>query len=616
MNVKRFLAVGLAATMVLGNGVTAFAVEGEGSVEYDNSVDVSYDSITVPTLTGSKYNFTLDPRDELHTFDTVTYARESTEDNPGVYFHSQKTGGGAKIEKSDASGAVDIYKLEKKAVAADAEDWKAVVTGVKEDDDKTPTVTAGYYVWTPADFATGDYVAGTTTAGKKGVFTELDASNIKTYFEISEKETDDTYTITMKANHLAGNTVCDGKLYKDVYTKIDAAIQDNPPTVDLKDYVELETDGKSIKTVNGVYKEKSDGGYELAAKTDIKFTEAEIVYQNVTDKVVVVNKSTIKKTVKAEVTMSNIDGLSFNASDDFDGVKTASVFFKATDGTAANDAVLTKGETTATATYTLDVDGADVKSTQIKYQGGINTKTGGHNYFNYPAFGTEYNSNSFWIVGNANINDDDDSKAAWKAYGEALEAAYDENNAAATPKINIVYTVTDYQEAPSTYTVTFNTNGGSDEAAQTVTAGGNATEPATDPTKAGYNFGGWYADAEFTEEFDFENTAINEATTIYAKWDDPIEAYANYVGNQSNSFWIGVSSQAGFGTEPVVTSLVADGNVDLSEAAAITEYGTANKYWITVSWANASAAGLEAGNHTFVFCADGVWYTATYTYSG
>ena len=67
------------------------------------------------------------------------------------------------------------------------------------------------------------------------------------------------------------------------------------------------------------------------------------------------------------------------------------------------------------------------------------------------------------------------------------------------------------------YTVTFNTNGGSAVASQTITAGGKVTKPA-DPTKDGYTFAGWYKEAEFTTAFDFANETINADTTIYAKW--------------------------------------------------------------------------------------------------
>lgn len=65
-----------------------------------------------------------------------------------------------------------------------------------------------------------------------------------------------------------------------------------------------------------------------------------------------------------------------------------------------------------------------------------------------------------------------------------------------------------------TYTVTFNTDGGTAVESQTVDHGSKATKPAN-PTKTGYTFAGWYTEAD--TEFDF-NTPITSATTLYAKW--------------------------------------------------------------------------------------------------
>ena len=64
------------------------------------------------------------------------------------------------------------------------------------------------------------------------------------------------------------------------------------------------------------------------------------------------------------------------------------------------------------------------------------------------------------------------------------------------------------------YTVTFNSDGGTDVAPQNVDHGTKATKPAN-PTKTGYTFAGWYTEAD--AEFDF-NTPIESATTLYAKW--------------------------------------------------------------------------------------------------
>ncbi len=67
--------------------------------------------------------------------------------------------------------------------------------------------------------------------------------------------------------------------------------------------------------------------------------------------------------------------------------------------------------------------------------------------------------------------------------------------------------------APETFTVTFDTDGGSAVAAQTVEDGAKAEKPA-DPTKAGYNFVGWYVgDAEY----DFE-APVTADVALKAVW--------------------------------------------------------------------------------------------------
>ena len=71
----------------------------------------------------------------------------------------------------------------------------------------------------------------------------------------------------------------------------------------------------------------------------------------------------------------------------------------------------------------------------------------------------------------------------------------------------------------NTYTVTFNTDGGSTEPAQVIAHGGTVTRPSTDPTKTGYNFINWYADSNYQTLFDFTNTTITGPTTIYAKFE-------------------------------------------------------------------------------------------------
>ncbi|MCR5372538.1 MAG: InlB B-repeat-containing protein, partial [Solobacterium sp.] len=68
------------------------------------------------------------------------------------------------------------------------------------------------------------------------------------------------------------------------------------------------------------------------------------------------------------------------------------------------------------------------------------------------------------------------------------------------------------------YTVSFDTDGGTEIAAQSVQAGDTAYRPA-DPAKDGYTFAGWYTDKEYGTEFLFSEP-VNKAMTVYAKWEE------------------------------------------------------------------------------------------------
>ena len=66
------------------------------------------------------------------------------------------------------------------------------------------------------------------------------------------------------------------------------------------------------------------------------------------------------------------------------------------------------------------------------------------------------------------------------------------------------------------HTVTFNTGEGSTVDSQVVADGAKATKPA-DPTRDGYVFAGWYADADLKSPYDF-STSVTKDLTLYAKW--------------------------------------------------------------------------------------------------
>ena len=73
-------------------------------------------------------------------------------------------------------------------------------------------------------------------------------------------------------------------------------------------------------------------------------------------------------------------------------------------------------------------------------------------------------------------------------------------------------------ENPTTHTVTFNSNGGTEIAPKQVVSGLKIKEPST-PTKDKYIFRGWYEEATFNTKFDFNNTPITTDMNLYAKWE-------------------------------------------------------------------------------------------------
>lgn len=104
-----------------------------------------------------------------------------------------------------------------------------------------------------------------------------------------------------------------------------------------------------------------------------------------------------------------------------------------------------------------------------------------------------------------------------------------------------------------TYTITFDSNGGSLIASQTVEKNALATRPA-DPTRSGYTFIGWYTEANGGQKFDF-NTAITGNITLYANWINSqltvnnlgISHIVQSLGHYIN--WAGISTVSQFADE-------------------------------------------------------------------
>ncbi|MBO5224448.1 MAG: InlB B-repeat-containing protein [Clostridia bacterium] len=70
------------------------------------------------------------------------------------------------------------------------------------------------------------------------------------------------------------------------------------------------------------------------------------------------------------------------------------------------------------------------------------------------------------------------------------------------------------------FTVKFNTNGGTVVADQKIEYNSKATEPTV--TKTGSSLEGWYFDSDFTKFFNFSVDVITDNITLYAKWGEKL----------------------------------------------------------------------------------------------
>jgi uncharacterized repeat protein (TIGR02543 family) len=94
------------------------------------------------------------------------------------------------------------------------------------------------------------------------------------------------------------------------------------------------------------------------------------------------------------------------------------------------------------------------------------------------------------------------------------------------------------------YAVSFDAQGGSAAASQSVVKGGKATKPAN-PTRGGYTFAGWSSDKAGSKPYDF-NAAVSANLTLYAQWkaaSKPTPAYTVSFDANGGRFANGSSTQ-------------------------------------------------------------------------
>ena len=67
------------------------------------------------------------------------------------------------------------------------------------------------------------------------------------------------------------------------------------------------------------------------------------------------------------------------------------------------------------------------------------------------------------------------------------------------------------------YTITFDSNGGTDVPSQELMYGDLVAEPEP-PSREGYEFAGWYSDENCIYPWDMETNQVSRSMTLYAAW--------------------------------------------------------------------------------------------------
>ncbi len=150
------------------------------------------------------------------------------------------------------------------------------------------------------------------------------------------------------------------------------------------------------------------------------------------------------------------------------------------------------------------------------------------------------------------------------------------------------------QWAAIDYSVTFDTQGGSAVAGQTVSFGGFAFEPSA-PTRVGHTFDGWFDSSLGGSAWDFTTDAITGTTTIYAQWTVLTNAvtFDSQGGSAVAPQVIDYGGTATEPTDPTRTGFTFDGWFDASTGGTAWDFTTGEVTSATTLYAQWTAITFD-----------------------
>ena len=112
----------------------------------------------------------------------------------------------------------------------------------------------------------------------------------------------------------------------------------------------------------------------------------------------------------------------------------------------------------------------------------------------------------------------------------------------------------------ASYTVTFNTNGGT-EIKQQIVKGGDKIVKPENPSRNGFAFEGWFKDAKLTDPVDFDTDRIKGNVTVFAKWKSLAGTVTHKIifkGNDEGGGYVAASPNEAVGGETVILTAYPD----------------------------------------------------------
>lgn len=142
-------------------------------------------------------------------------------------------------------------------------------------------------------------------------------------------------------------------------------------------------------------------------------------------------------------------------------------------------------------------------------------------------------------------------------------------------------------------TITYESYGGTTIAPRRVERN-SRIQPPKQPTREGYIFAGWYADAAYTKVFEFESTAVTQSMTLYAKWLEPTyDEYDYSIFNNKFATEFHITNKAQFigfvhavnGIDGVLTANNFKGKTVYLDCDILLNDTTDWKYWGDLTYA-------------------------------